>query len=87
MGHTSGRITTHYSSAELQDLYNAANKVCEKRQNGVVLTLLRNLNAHDISEEKQDSKAEKLPPCDPSSRKNHAEHFLGESEMRLKAPN
>lgn len=42
LGHRSGRITTHYSSAELQNLYEAANKVCEKHQSGVVLTLLRN---------------------------------------------
>jgi len=44
LGHRSGRITTHYSSAELQNLYEAANKVCEKQQSGVVLTLLRNPN-------------------------------------------
>jgi len=44
LGHRSGRITTHYSSAELQNLYDAANKVCEKQKSGVVLTLLRNLN-------------------------------------------
>jgi integrase len=43
LGHRSGRITTHYSSAELQNLYEAAAKVCEK-QSGVVLTLLRNPN-------------------------------------------
>ena len=44
LGHRSGRITTHYSSAELQNLFDAANKVCEKKQSGVVLTLLRNPN-------------------------------------------
>ena len=42
LGHRSGRITTHYSSADLQNLYEAANKVCGKQQSGVVLTLLRN---------------------------------------------
>lgn len=42
LGHRSGRITTHYSSAELQNLYEAANKVCEERRSGVPLTLLRN---------------------------------------------
>lgn len=42
LGHRSGRITTHYSSAELQNLYEAANSVCEKKKSGVVLTLLRN---------------------------------------------
>ena len=44
LGHRSGRITTHYSSAELQNLYEAANKVCEKQKSGVVFTLLRNPN-------------------------------------------
>ncbi len=44
LGHRSGRITTHYSSAELQNLYESGNKVCEKQQSGVVLTLLRNPN-------------------------------------------
>ncbi|CDZ76664.1 Site-specific recombinase XerD [Legionella massiliensis] len=44
LGHRSGRITTHYSSAELQNLYEAGNKVCEKQKSGVVLTLLRNPN-------------------------------------------
>jgi integrase len=29
LGHCSGRITTHYSSAELDKLYEASNKVCE----------------------------------------------------------
>lgn len=41
LGHRSGRITTHYSSAELQSLYLAANRVCESRKSGVILTLLR----------------------------------------------
>jgi len=39
LGHRSGRITTHYSSAELQSLYQAANMVCENRKSGVILTL------------------------------------------------
>ena len=29
LGHRSGRITTHYSAAELANLIDAANKVCE----------------------------------------------------------
>lgn len=44
LGHRSGRITTHYSTAELQSLYEAANKVCEQKRSGVTLTLLRNPN-------------------------------------------
>ncbi len=40
LGHRSGRITTHYSSAELQMLYQAANKVCEQQHSGFTLTEL-----------------------------------------------
>ena len=36
LGHKSGRITTHYSTAELENLITAANKVCgEKSRTGV----------------------------------------------------
>ncbi len=41
LGHKSGRITTHYSAAELHNLIEAANKVCECRSNSPILTLLR----------------------------------------------
>jgi hypothetical protein len=44
LGHKSGRITTHYSAAELHNLIEAANKVCERRSNSTVLTLLRKTN-------------------------------------------
>lgn len=44
LGHRSGRITTHYSSPELQNLYAAANKVCQQQSSGVILTLLRHPN-------------------------------------------
>jgi integrase len=40
LGHKSARITTHYSSAELLNLWDAANKVCVD-QNRPMLTLLR----------------------------------------------
>lgn len=40
LGHKSARITTHYSSAELYNLWTAANKVCEET-NKFSLTLLR----------------------------------------------
>ncbi|HTY24595.1 MAG TPA: tyrosine-type recombinase/integrase, partial [Desulfomonilaceae bacterium] len=30
LGHKSGRVTTHYSQAELQNLIEAANKVCSE---------------------------------------------------------
>ncbi len=40
LGHKSGRITTHYSTAELNNLIQAANKVCDMEQ-GSRSTLLR----------------------------------------------
>jgi len=45
----SGRITTHYSAAELQNLITAANKVCDSNRQGPVLTLLR-INRKENSE-------------------------------------
>ncbi|CZG51774.1 TPA: tyrosine-type recombinase/integrase [Legionella pneumophila] len=50
LGHRSGRITTHYSSAELQSLYQAANKICENRKSGVILTLLRTPKSRPASQ-------------------------------------
>jgi hypothetical protein len=41
LGHRSGRITTHYSAAELQNLLEAANRVCEeKSRKSPALTIL-----------------------------------------------
>jgi integrase len=40
LGHKSGRITTHYSAAELSNLLEASNKVCNG-QSGPVLVLLK----------------------------------------------
>jgi integrase len=48
LGHRSGRITTHYSSAELDKLYEASNKVCEQQKSGVILTLLRHPNRGEV---------------------------------------
>lgn len=56
LGHRSGRITTHYSTAELHNLFEAANKVCEKQKSGVVLTLLRNPNLRKEKETTQSKK-------------------------------
>lgn len=53
LGHRSARITTNYSSAELQNLYGAANKVCDTQQRGVVLTLLRHSNNRSAMETPQ----------------------------------
>jgi integrase len=41
LGHRSARITTHYSSAELRNLLESANKVCVEQNNAPALTLLR----------------------------------------------
>jgi hypothetical protein len=51
LGYSSGRITTHYSAAEIGNLIAAANKVCETEQNlnSPTLTLLRSINAGLIS--------------------------------------
>lgn len=46
LGHKSGRITTHYSAAEIRNLVEAANKVCETQDlNSPTLTLLRSVSA------------------------------------------
>jgi integrase len=49
LGHKSGRITTRYSSAELQNLIEAANKACDRNRQGPVFTLLR-INREESSE-------------------------------------
>lgn len=46
LGHRSGRITTHYSSAELKNLIEAANKVCiNNLESSPALMILRTSNA------------------------------------------
>ena len=44
LGHRSGRMTTHYSAAELTKLIEAANSVCERNGNKPELVVLRRLN-------------------------------------------
>ena len=44
LGHRSGRMTTHYSAAELSKLIEAANAVCERNGNRPELVVLRRLN-------------------------------------------
>ncbi len=44
LGHRSGRMTTHYSAAELTKLIEAANKVCERDGSRPELVVLRRLN-------------------------------------------
>lgn len=41
LGHRSGRITTHYSAAEIHKLLEAANKVCLQGQDGSTLFILK----------------------------------------------
>ncbi len=40
LGHRSGRITTHYSSVELENLLNAANKACVRANSGTLLKVI-----------------------------------------------
>ena len=44
LGHRSGRITTHYSAAELTRLIDAAESVCEKFGSRPELVVLRRLS-------------------------------------------
>lgn len=44
LGHRSGRVTTHYSAAELSRLLNAVNRVCVRNQEAAGLVVLRRLN-------------------------------------------
>ena len=44
LGHRSGRMTTHYSAAELTELIEAANSVCERNGNRPELVVLRRLS-------------------------------------------
>lgn len=60
LGHRSRRITTHYSSAELENLYLATNKVCEARRSGLVLTALRNSTRRVIDGNQQAKEAAAL---------------------------
>jgi hypothetical protein len=45
LGHRTGRITTHYSAAELTKLLAAANRVCESDRRPPTLVALRRLSA------------------------------------------
>ena len=44
LGHRSGRMTTHYSAAELTKLIDAANAVCERNGNRPELVVLRRIS-------------------------------------------
>lgn len=44
LGHKSGRITTHYSAAELTQLIKAANSICLDKRTGPTLTVLKSVS-------------------------------------------
>jgi hypothetical protein len=44
LGHSSGRVTTHYSAVELDQLIEAAEKVCVQGEGRSELTLVRKLD-------------------------------------------
>ena len=56
LGHRSGKITTHYSAAELQNLYDATNRVCESGRGGVTLTVLRCANLELSNKHQQNTR-------------------------------
>jgi integrase len=49
LGHRSGRITTHYSAAELENLIAAANKVCDQHGQSPVLTILKTQSERKVN--------------------------------------
>jgi len=52
LGHKSARITTHYSGAEIINLVNAANKVCEADRHQTLMLLRLNHNNMNKGHEK-----------------------------------
>ncbi len=72
LGHKSGRITTHYSAAELHNLIEAANKVCDRTRQGPALTLLRT--------NREDSHVEMGQLC---TQNPHSRKFRREVTVRL----
>jgi hypothetical protein len=60
LGHRSGKITTHYSAAELAQLIEASNQVCERDQRQPELVMLRGALRRDPA---------KLPQANPEMAK------------------
>jgi integrase len=58
LGHRSGRITTHYSAAELQRLLEAANRICDENGGHPELLVLRG----SLKLESRKTPASALPP-------------------------
>ena len=58
LGHRSGRITTHYSSAELESLIEASNRVCgDGSRKGPALVVLKNEGGYRASDNRLSLKA------------------------------
>jgi integrase len=68
LGHKSGRITTHYSAAELSNLIAAANKVCDRGSQGPTLTLLRSTCGGCV-EKTQIKSSHKTPTLEHNNKK------------------
>jgi len=77
LGHRSGKITTHYSATEIENLYKAANRVCERKQSGVTLTLLRNPKPHNTGELIQKSTVDNEEVRNTNARKMPTMAFEG----------
>lgn len=75
LGHRSGRMTTHYSAAELQNLLDAANKVCEPSKSGVVLKLLRRSKRKTVNAAAHGDSAQPCGDLMASSRKSPVREF------------
>lgn len=75
LGHKSGRITTHYSAAELSNLIEAANKICSKTGKSPVLTVLKNRHFNTFPQNSTGDFAEK-----------HAERLNQENKSLQLAP-
>ena len=61
LGHRSGRMTTHYSAAELSKLIEAANTVCERNGNRPELVVFRRLMlaiGHSVRKVPQNSRTQ-----------------------------
>lgn len=74
LGHKAGKITTHYSTAEVSNLIAAANKVCDQTAGGLTLTMLRTQR-----------RAIKIGSAEPSSRKSPAKVLLFENSSMRRA--
>ena len=68
LGHKSREITTHYSSAEVENLIKAANKVCGHDQQKIPLTVLR-LNNRSLKIRLRFSSSANLPPAKQKCKK------------------